>query len=74
MYEDYKLFSFQGPDTEDHKPGYGDSQNLITGDFRGGWLFYSTMHSVMESIKATSPDGGTKSRRSPEYTCKFSIF
>lgn len=63
------------------KPSYDENPQIITGDIMpndgngvGGrdsvWFFYPAVHSVMEAIKATSPDGGTKSRRSPEYTCE----
>lgn len=66
----------QGPDNDENKDegrkdGYSEDQCLVTSDFvDGSWPFFSAMHSVMEAIKATSPDGGAKSRRSPEYTCK----
>ena len=44
------------------------------GSFNKNWMFFSEMHAVMEAIKATSPDGGTKSRKSPEYICKLLPF
>lgn len=60
----------QGPDNDENKDGRRNAC-LITSDLvDGNWPFFSPMHSVMEAIKATSPDGGAKSRRSPEYTCK----
>lgn len=63
------------------KPSFDENPQVITGDIMpnngndvegkdGVWLFYTAVHRVMEAIKATSPDGGTKSRRSPEYTCE----
>lgn len=65
----------QGPDNDEKKEegrkDYSANACFISSDLvEGGWPFFPTMHSVMEAIKATSPDGGTKSRRSPEYTCK----
>lgn len=60
----------QGPDNDENKEERRNAC-LITSDLvDGSWPFFSPMHSVMEAIKATSPDGGAKSRRSPEYTCK----
>lgn len=70
-------FHVQGPDNEETKDesgkeDYQGDPNLITSDLvEGNWLFFPAMHSVMEAIKATSPDGGAKSRRSPEYTCEY---
>lgn len=61
----------QGPYGESGRPMFTSNPSMITPDLNdGGWLFYSSMHAVMEAIKATSPDGGTKTRKSPEYTCK----
>lgn len=67
----------QGPDSEEpkdemSKDSFQGDPHLITSDL-GTWRFFPSMHSVMEAIKATSPDGGAKSRRSPEYTCEFSF-
>ena len=72
--------SSQGPDNEDtkekiEKDSYQGDPNIITSDLvEGNWYFFPAMHSVMEAIKATSPDGGAKSRRSPEYTCECLSF
>ncbi|KAK8734365.1 hypothetical protein OTU49_006151 [Cherax quadricarinatus] len=69
-----RYLELKGPDAEDHKPAYGSTETLISNDvIEAGWLFFGPMHSVMESIKATSPDGGAKSRRSPEYTWSVEV-
>lgn len=67
----------QGPDNEEKKDEtrkleYSENASLSASDLvEGNWLFFSAMHNVMEAIKATSPDGGAKSRRSPEYICEW---
>ncbi|ROT66893.1 hypothetical protein C7M84_015085 [Penaeus vannamei] len=69
-----RYLEFKGPYGESGRPMFTSNPSMITPDLNdGGWLFYSSMHAVMEAIKATSPDGGTKTRKSPEYTWSVDV-
>ncbi|XP_042855794.1 splicing factor, arginine/serine-rich 19-like [Penaeus japonicus] len=69
-----RYLEFKGPYGESGRPIFTANPSMITPDLNdGGWLFYSSMHAVMEAIKATSPDGGTKTRKSPEYTWSVDV-
>ncbi|MPC18169.1 hypothetical protein E2C01_011045 [Portunus trituberculatus] len=73
-----RYLELKGPDSEEtkeemSKDSFQGDPRVITGDLSVTWGFFSSMHNVMEAIKATSPDGGAKSRRSPEYTWSVEV-
>ncbi|CAL4067610.1 unnamed protein product, partial [Meganyctiphanes norvegica] len=63
-----RYLEMKGPDGEEDKPKIENGE--VEND---GWPFFEQMDQVMEIIKATSPDGYTKTRKSPEYTWSLDV-